>query len=146
VPRRRLLLLAITFVALTAPASKPSGEAMITGSVRVIDGDTLVVGDHRLRLEGLHAPELDEPLGPEARDLVVALTVRDAVRCVATGRRSYDRWVARCFLASDGRDLAAAVVAAGLGRDCPRFSGGRYRVLEPIRAAGMRLPGYCEPR
>lgn len=43
---------------------------------------------------------------------------------------SYDRVVAECFL-PDGRDLAAELVKAGLALDWPKFSGGKYRHLEP---------------
>ncbi|TVQ35568.1 MAG: thermonuclease family protein [Geminicoccaceae bacterium] len=118
----------------------------IRGDVRVIDGDTIVVGGQRVRIEGLHAPELNEPFGQQARDFVIALLAEDDVRCVPNGRRSYNRVVARCFLVADGSDLAARLVAAGLGRDCARFSGGRYADLEPAAAAAMPLPGYCVPR
>ena len=36
----------------------------------------------------------------------------------------------------------AALIAAGLGRDCPRFSGGRYAQFERPEAKRFRLPGY----
>jgi hypothetical protein len=56
-----------------------------------------------------------------------------------------------CYL--EGSDLAAEMVRAGLARDCPRFSGGRYRAAEAQAAAAgetiggsYRLPGYCRPR
>ncbi len=142
--RRPLLLAcALVLLALATPAATAND---ITGEVRVIDGDTIVVGGQRVRIEGLHAPELHEPFGPEARDFVIALLADDAVRCVPNGRRSYQRMVARCFLEGDGRDLAAALVAAGLGRDCPRFSGGRYAAFETPAGRELGLPGYCTPR
>ena len=43
---------------------------------------------------------------------------------------SYDRIVAECFL-PDGRDLAAELVRSGLALDWRKFSGGKYRHLEP---------------
>src|SRR6476619_902186 len=43
---------------------------------------------------------------------------------------SYDRIVAECFL-PDGRDLGAELVRCGLAIDWPKFSGGKYRHLEP---------------
>jgi hypothetical protein len=43
------------------------------------------------------------------------------------------------------------MVAAGLARDCPHFSGGRYSDIEARAAAAgatigqtYELPGYCE--
>ena len=46
----------------------------------------------------------------------------------------------------DGRDIGAALIEAGLARDCPRFSRGRYAELEPEAARRLPLPGYCTPR
>ncbi|KXG87703.1 hypothetical protein ATO67_18230 [Agrobacterium bohemicum] len=46
---------------------------------------------------------------------------------------SYDRVVAEFFL-SDGRDLAAEMVSAGMALDWPKFSGGKYRHLETADA------------
>jgi hypothetical protein len=47
-----------------------------------------------------------------------------------------------CF--ENGEDIAARVIAAGLGRDCPAFSGGRYAQLETATVEALGdLPGYC---
>ncbi|MEX0758216.1 MAG: hypothetical protein WD100_01430, partial [Tistlia sp.] len=54
---------------------------------------------------------------------------------------SYDRMIGVCF--SAGADIADALVLAGLGRDCPRYSGGRYRSLETTEGRLLELPGYC---
>lgn len=43
---------------------------------------------------------------------------------------THDRAVAICYL-PDGRDLAAELVRMGLAIDWPKFSGGRYKHLEP---------------
>jgi endonuclease YncB( thermonuclease family) len=43
---------------------------------------------------------------------------------------SYNRVVAVCTL-PDGRDLSAEMVKAGLALDWEKFSGGKYRHLEP---------------
>ena len=68
------------------------------------------------------------------------------VRCKLDGSRTYDRCAGVCYL--DGRDIAEALVSAGLARDCPRHSGGRYAVIEAQAAAddatireNYRLPG-----
>jgi hypothetical protein len=45
-----------------------------------------------------------------------------------------------------GKDIGTAVIDAGLARDCPRFSGGLYRVLERPEAAGLPYSSYYEPR
>ena len=51
-PQRWLLLLLLLA---TAPAS--AGQ-QLTGRVRVIDGDTIVVGGIHVRLQGIAAPEV----------------------------------------------------------------------------------------
>jgi endonuclease YncB( thermonuclease family) len=77
-----------------------------------------------------------------------SLSLGRTVRCELNGERTHDRCVAVCFL--DGADIAEALVRQGLARDCPRFSGGRYRRAE-LEAAqsgatireSYALPGYC---
>ena len=55
------------------------------------------------------------------------------VRCELDGSRTYDRCAGICYL--EGRDIAEAMVSAGLARDCPHYSGGRYRAAELQAAA-----------
>lgn len=114
------------------------------GPARVVDGDTIVVAGTKVRLEGLHAPELDEHLGRPAQAFVRDLLAGATVRCKLTGERTYDRMVGRCLVG--GVDIAAALVDVGLGRDCRRYSLGRYSHLERPEAQAIRLPGYCTPR
>jgi endonuclease YncB( thermonuclease family) len=45
-----------------------------------------------------------------------------------------------------GRDVAEQVIAAGLARDCPRCSKGRYAVIEPAAAHTLPFPDYCVPK
>ena len=132
------------------PPSAPGGT--VTGEVTYVrDGDTIELGEMAIRLNGLAAPEWDEPGGTEAREAMMALVHGRTVRCELDGSRTYDRCAGVCFL--DGLDVAEALVTAGLARDCPRYSGGRYAVLEAQAAADggtirkdYRLPGYCRPR
>jgi endonuclease YncB( thermonuclease family) len=46
----------------------------------------------------------------------------------------------------DGRDIGGELIEAGLARDCPRYSHGRYAALEPEAAHRLPLPDYCAPR
>jgi micrococcal nuclease len=152
-----LALAAVATGAMTAdraaaePGSRSVALATLRGVVeRVRDGDTLELEGRAIRLQGVAAPELGDPLGAESREALRQLVVGRAVACVPDGSRTRGRIVAVCTV--DGRDLGAALVAAGLARDCPRFSGGRYAALE--RAAAARgapigrvypLPSYCRP-
>lgn len=114
-----------------APALAPG--RVLEGGCWVIDGDTIVIGKTRIRLAGIDAPELDHPWGQKSKWALVALCKGQVVTATVTGELSYDRVVARCVL-PDGRDLAAELVRIGLALDWPKYSGGRYRHLEPADA------------
>ncbi len=131
-------LAVIGLVALQALRSDGQIEDVVG---KVIDGDTLYVGPTKIRLQGIAAPELDELLGPEARDFLAAIALGKRARCDLTGELSFDRQVAVCRI--DGRDLGRLIVEAGLARDCPRYSGGRYAAVEVERSKHLPLPGYC---
>ncbi|MCW5747685.1 MAG: thermonuclease family protein [Alphaproteobacteria bacterium] len=142
----RFIVLALAaLLAVAAPGAVARERIQVAGAVsHVRDGDTIEVAGVALRLEGLHAPELREPGGGAARDWMVAHTAGQPVVCELTGARSFDRRVAVCRNA-DG-DLASQLIAAGLGRDCPRFSAGRYAAYETAAGRALALPRYCVPR
>lgn len=102
----------------------------LRGRAWVIDGDTIDIGGTRIRLAGIDAPELDHPYGKTAKWTLVNLCKGKEVRAVFHGDLSHDRTVATCFL-PDGRDLSAEMVRAGMAIDWTKFSGGKYRGLEP---------------
>jgi hypothetical protein len=73
------------------------------------------------------------------------------LRCELNGQQTHDRCVGICYL--DGKDISAEMVRQGVARDCPRFSGGRYRIIEAgatkdgaTIARIYPLPGYCRAR
>lgn len=109
--------------------SLPKGTA-IRGRCWVIDGDTIVIGDHRIRLAGIDAPELDHPWGRKAKSALIDLCRGQVVTATVTGEFSHSRLVAECHL-QDGRDLSAELVKQGLALDWRKYSGGRYRSYEP---------------
>jgi len=133
------------------PTSQPQAATAIQGRCWVIDGDTIVIGKSRVRLAGIDAPELDHPWGKQSKWALVQLCKGQTVTAVLRPELSYDRLVAECFL-PDGRDLAAELVSSGLALDWPKFSGGKYRHLEPPGArrklwlAHARQSGELWPR
>jgi micrococcal nuclease len=117
----------------------------------VRDGDTIEVGGLPIRLQGLAAPEGNEPGGDEATEAMVEMVLGRELSCDLDGTRTYDRCVGICYF--DGEDISDVMVRRGLARDCPRFSGGRYAQAERQAAAAgatiprdYTLPGYCLPR
>ncbi|GBD42931.1 hypothetical protein HRbin40_00391 [bacterium HR40] len=136
---------------LLAAAIPVAAAEPFSGTVtRVRDGDTIEVDGRPVRLKGIAAPERRQPLGEVASRAMRALALGQRVVCAPDGSRSYERIVAICELS--GVDLAAFLVARGLARDCPRFSGGRYAALEAALGTDARirkeypLPAYCRPK
>ena len=133
----------------TTPASADT-VAVITGIASVEDGDGILFGDVEIRLQGIAAPELGDPFGYESYLGLNALASGKEVRCELDGSTAgrSRRPVGICFL--DGLDVGLAQVQAGLARDCPSFSKGRYRDAEKeAKDAGndlssvYDLPKYC---
>jgi micrococcal nuclease len=148
----------ISFLGLAALLVSPPADAAkcprgtLTGQVTYVrDGDTIVVGSMPIRLNGLAAPEGDEPGGAEATKAMLELVQGRTLRCELDGERTHDRCVGVCYL--EGEDISEVMVHRGVARDCPRFSQGRYAKAEHQAAAegatigGLYpLPEYCRPR
>ncbi|MEM0950052.1 MAG: hypothetical protein AAGK37_21840 [Pseudomonadota bacterium] len=66
----------------------------------------------------------------------------ERITCQLNGDRTYDRWVGVCF-DREGHDIGASVIAAGHARDCPRYSGGRYRQFETAASRAIPSKRYC---
>lgn len=107
----------------------------------VRDGDTIEVDGRAVRLEGVHAPERGEKGGSKATAFMTKLVNGKRISCELNGQMSYDRVVGICFL--DGQDIGRMLIEAGLGRDCPRYSKGRYFNAEKPEAKSLPLPKYC---
>jgi endonuclease YncB( thermonuclease family) len=151
VPRRPPFLIALIIIAIVAaigsgvhewhsrPPSKPpsrTGEAFI-GRARVVDGDSLELAGHRVRLFGIDAPESMQDCrdargrtyacGREARAALAEAVGGQSVACTPVGE-SYDRDVAVCTV--NGRDLSEAMVRSGHALELSRHSRGRYVAAE----------------
>jgi endonuclease YncB( thermonuclease family) len=149
VPRRPPFLIAILIVAVLAavgsgvrewharpPIPAPTGGAL-AGVPRVVDGDSLELAGHRIRLFGIDAPESAQDCGDsrgrryacgrEARNALSDAIGGQRVTCTPVGE-SYDRDVALCM--ANGRDLSDAMVRSGHALELRRFSNGRYAEAE----------------
>lgn len=124
------VIVTATNIRLEVITTEPPPRRRISGRAYVIDGDTIVIKGQHIRLAGIDAPELDQPYGQAAKYAMARLCRDQIVTAELTEDTSYERLVAQCSL-PDGTDLAAALVAQGLALDWAKFSGGRYRHLEP---------------
>jgi endonuclease YncB( thermonuclease family) len=66
--------------------------------------------------------------GFEATAAMRDLVLGGVLTCELDGEATYDRRAAICYL--DGTDIYEEMIRLGLARDCPRFSGGRYKQAE----------------
>ena len=122
----------------TPPANGHIDGEAIAGTVRVVDGDSLEIGQTRIRLFGIDAPELrqlcrdarggDVTCGLAARDALTRLIGGRDVSCAPAEAPSYDRIVAICKV--DGTDLSEAMARDGHAIELKAHSKGRYAAAE----------------
>jgi endonuclease YncB( thermonuclease family) len=81
----------------TAPSAPTISRppAPFTGRVWVVDGDTVKVGKHRVRLFGMDAPEMDQRGGAKAKSNLIRLAGGAEVRVEPLTMDCYGRVVAK---------------------------------------------------
>lgn len=135
-------------------AGSAAAQGSISGAARAVDGDTLAIGDVRVRLFGVDAPEMDQSCeredgaawacGRAAGARLGTLVAGQTVRCTPRDRDRYGRVVATCT--AGGVDVGARLVAEGLAWAFRRYS--TDYVASETRAKSSRLGlwrGTAEP-
>ncbi len=93
---------------------------MVEGRAHATDGDTIRIGDERLRLKGIDVPEMRQMCsragrsylcGEAARDALVSLMLNEELRCRSSGRDRYKRLLVYCT--AGGIDLNRRMVEEG---------------------------------
>jgi len=101
----------------------------ITGMARVVDGDSLVINQTRLRLHGIDAPESNQqcirdnkawPCGKEATSALVEIVEGAQLICAVLDRDRYRRLVVRCAVGEV--DLGERLVRLGLAMAYTQYS------------------------
>jgi endonuclease YncB( thermonuclease family) len=128
-----------------ASAAEPSQQ--LTGVARVVDGDTIVVGDTRVRLEGIDAPETGQTCerkrvgtwacGSAATLALIALVEGRNVACERSGVDKYARVLGRCV--AEGRDVNAAMVRQGHAWAFVKYSTTYVAEEAAARAEGLGI-------
>jgi len=111
-------------ILLTLPVSAQSVQT-VSGYASITDGDTLSIGDVKVRIAGIDAPERHQlcghaACGTTATDTLARIIAGDVVTCVLNGGRTYDRMAGTCSTARVS-DLGGAMVVAGYAMDEPRY-------------------------
>ena len=121
----------------------PARTADLSGSARVVDGDTLDLGGTRVRLHGVDAPEGGQicftdgrgwPCGRHATRALAGLLDGRVVACVERDLDRYGRVVAVCQ--RDGLDINGWLVTEGWAVAYRRYS--RQYVEQESQARGAR--------
>eukprot|EP00199_Chlamydomonas_sp_CCMP681_P007061 CAMPEP_0119105368 /NCGR_PEP_ID=MMETSP1180-20130426/3347_1 /TAXON_ID=3052 ORGANISM="Chlamydomonas cf sp, Strain CCMP681" /NCGR_SAMPLE_ID=MMETSP1180 /ASSEMBLY_ACC=CAM_ASM_000741 /LENGTH=266 /DNA_ID=CAMNT_0007090397 /DNA_START=325 /DNA_END=1125 /DNA_ORIENTATION=+ len=106
-----------------AQAALPPPDTVV-GQARVVDGDTLAIGDARLRLYGMDAPEsrqacvdargADYMCGIVSKEKLTEKVANQTVSCKVKNSDQYGRLVAVCSLAAQPVELNKWLVDNGL--------------------------------
>lgn len=138
---KKLLLAAAVAVAL-APSVGVTQEA-----VRVIDGDTLTIGDSTFRLHGIDAPEFGQKCseagggtwacGKEATKRLQLLVRGQSVDCDNRGADGFGRTIAVCHV--NEVDLNAEMVSQGFAWAFRKYSTDYAELEDTIRRTGKGI-------
>jgi endonuclease YncB( thermonuclease family) len=118
----------------------------ITGTARVIDGDSIRIADVEIRLHGIDAPEAkqmckmkgqDWRCGHAATETLSFLLVGATIRCSWTERDQYDRALATCY--RKDTNLNEMMVGVGMAFAYQQYSDIYVTQEKTARDANMGL-------
>jgi endonuclease YncB( thermonuclease family) len=118
----------------------------VAGIPSVIDGDTLLVGGTRVRLDGIDAPEGRQickkshrswSCGQAARVALERLVAGRPVTCRGHRRDRHNRLVAICE--AGGREINREMVEAGFALSYNNYMQEEAKARGPARALGRRI-------
>ena len=90
------ILVCSLVIVLSLPAQAVE-TTILTGIVtHVRNDDTIKMGKIAIRLNGVSAPELKEPLEPQSKQFMRSLVDGKNVQCELDGTKTYDRLVRTC--------------------------------------------------
>ena len=145
------VLLALPFDGMARPDLTTGA---IRGVARVVDGDTIDIGDTRIRLEGIDAPETGQtckrkwfgswPCGAVATAALARMVENRTVSCEPKGLDKYGRTLAVCFV--DGRDINAQMVRQGHAWAFVKYSQSYVKEEAQARAESLGIwQGESQP-
>ena len=89
-------------------------------SLRVVDGDTIVLNGEKIRFSGIDTPELKQTClqgdqevscGMSAKMLLAEKIGNNTPECISEGKDAYKRTLAECFI--NGESLSVFLVRSG---------------------------------
>ena len=97
--KKKIVLIA-TFILLI-------GQNVLSNIVHVIDGDTIKIGNEKIRFSGIDAPELNQYCFKDEKKILCGVLAKKALlkkignkipKCVIEGKDIYKRILAECFI------------------------------------------------
>ena len=97
--KKKIVLIA-TFILLI-------GQNVLSNIVHVIDGDTIKIGNEKIRFSGIDAPELNQYCFKDEKKILCGVLAKKALlkkignkipKCVIEGKDIYKRILAECFV------------------------------------------------
>jgi len=88
--------------------------------LKVIDGDTIILNDEKIRFSGIDTPELKQICSKESQKIFCGMLAKKLLikkigdeipKCVREGKDIYDRVLAECFV--NGESLSSFLVRSG---------------------------------
>ena len=89
-------------------------------SLRIVDGDTIVLNGEKIRFSGIDTPELKQTCmngnekifcGKNAKMLLIKKIGNEIPKCISEGKDYYKRTLAECFI--NGESLSVYLVRSG---------------------------------
>jgi endonuclease YncB( thermonuclease family) len=134
-------------VLLLALILPPASGAEVSGTPRIVDGDTVEIGQTKMRLVGIDAPETDQiclnanrekwACGIAARDELIRHSNEQLWECTTIGTDRYGRSLANCFI--EGEDVSKWMVRSGWALSFVRYSHAYDADEAAAREAGAGL-------
>jgi endonuclease YncB( thermonuclease family) len=126
--RLKLKCASAVMTALTLATAAFAGN--VSGEPRIVDGDTVQIGQIKIRFAGIDAPETDQicldgnggrwACGVTARDELVKYSAGRSWDCDLAGTDKYGRFLGKCFV--EGEDVSAWMVRSGFALSFVRYS------------------------
>ena len=97
--------------------------------VTVVDGDTIKIGDVKIRFTGIDAPEINQTCvasegkvacGKISRDILITKVTNNKISCTDEGKDFYGRVLGECFV--NGESLSRYLVREGFAFAYRKYS------------------------
>ena len=97
--------------------------------VTVVDGDTIKLGDVKIRFSGIDAPEINQTCvasegkvacGKISKDILIAKVTNNKISCTDEGKDFYGRVLGECFV--NGESLSSYLVREGFAFAYRKYS------------------------